>query len=974
MTVPTGFPLADGPLIGTWPRLLWQIAWNAGGNSTSPNHWYTVTKRLRGTWKAALSGRQYELDTAQAGTVQLKLDSLDGSFDPDNSSSFFYPNVVPYRRLRLVMMTSPSQNLAFPWMAAGTSTLSQAASVGTLATQTGLVSDPSGLSTAILWTIPSGSASGAVYGVTGAVDSWSSADCDGITVTPGLAYSVGADMSVWSGMATMPVQVQLAWYTLSGTLISTTASSSTTLDQVNWFRITASGTAPANAAFAIPRVVTQAAATADTALQATAWQVEEAATPTAYASPGGWQQLWQGFVESFTQTYDQNGKYGLTDVTGVDSLAPLSQFTLGEAMPDWVALNVPQYSFDLAATSASPDVSGGTAFADLGGSSGALDIVGSAITTGVAITSTSSAGILWNTPGPVITLTNNQASSLGSSSGATYLQPWDGTDHVMLPSSGPWSRMICFRTAVTPGTGGRYALSTLWAATNTGFLAGSGTAQDGVYLYINSSGNVGLNVQRGDGTSLAVVNSSVFVCDGNWHCAIASLSSDGKTIEVTVDDVFWYRTGSTDQHGTYTSDAIGTLLVGSSTNEQPFNGDLAWFAQWTLALNGPTRDNLARGFSKGWAEDQVATRVENILALAQFHPGSNAQFSFIGSVGSLGNVTTSGQTPLQIIQTAADSENGQFVIDHNGTPTLFGQLWRWIQSTPRVVFGENTGAGEIPYAGDVSFATDPARLYNDVQITCDGATDATDTTRVQEATDTTSQTAYFPQTLTRTVNCQSVSDGKSMADYLLSQYKDPHTRIGQITIDLAHSPTLQAQVATLAFSDLVRVMRRPALAPAKQLDGFIEQMEWSGDDTGTLLQLRLQISPASQYRYWVISAAWAALTSGIAAGVTTITTGPISDNNAIPAQYVIPSGFQMTLGYGTANAETVTVQSVQTVTAGYATVQLTLAAATTKSHSSGDLICSPNPGTIALPPSPATYPTCFDTAAEFGGTSPLFGF
>jgi hypothetical protein len=79
----------------------------------------------------------------------------------------------------------------------------------------------------------------------------------------------------------------------------------------------------------------------------------------------------------------------------------------------------------------------------------------------------------------------------------------------------------------------------------------------------------------------------------------------------------------------------------------------------------------------------------------------------------------------------------------------------------------------------------------------------------------------------------------------------------------------------------------------------------------------------------------------------------------------------MTLGYGTATAETVTVQSVQTVTAGYTTVQLTLTAPTTKSHTAGDVICSPIPGGITLPPG-GTYPTCFDAPGEFGNT--LIGY
>ncbi|MER6064824.1 laminin G domain-containing protein [Streptomyces sp. NPDC001792] len=972
MTVPVGFPLDDGPLIATWPRVLVQIAWTAGGNSTAPNHWYTVSKRLRGGWKATLAGRQYELDTVTSGSMTFRLDNLDGAFDPDNTSSPYYPYVLPYRRCRLVMMTTPSQNLLYPWVADGTKTLSMAATVGTLGTATGLSPSIAGLTTAQTWAIPNGTAAFAAVGLSGDIQSWSVHDAEGTTVTPGASYSFGLDVQLApGGMTSLDLKARIGFYDLNGNLLTRGIGNVVSVTTA-WTRLTMTRTAPAGAAFAIVSLSTNIATTAATTVRTTGWQLEQGAASTTWASAGTWSQLWQGFVERWPMSYDQGGKYGLVDITAVDALAPLSQLTLQGVMPAWLASTAPQFWFDLASTGTSPDVVGGTAFLDDGGSGAALDIVGANYATNVSITSTTDLGTLWNVPGPVASLLSNQAASLGNSSGATYLEPWDGTDNLMLPASGGWTRMICFRTPNQPGTGGRYTVATLFAATNTGFGSGSGSAQDGAYLFINSNGNVGMNVQTGSGTSLVVVNPSINVCDGNWHCAIASLSADGKTVTVTVDNTGWLNTGSGDQHGTYTQDTIGTLLVGGSVNTQPFNGDLAYFAQWNSELPNSTRDTLARGFAMGWAGDGVSTRVQNILTISGFHPGAGSNFNFFGSVGVMGSVATAGQSPLQIIQTAADTENGQFAVDRFGTPTLYGHVWRWIQSTPVATFGENVAGGEIPTKEDIQFEQDPAHLYNDAQITCDGAVDGTDGNVLQEAQDTASQTAYFPQTLTRQINAKFVATGKGIANYLVSQYKDPHTRVGQITVDLAHSPALQAQVATLKFSDLVRVKKDPVLAPAKQLDGFIEQLEWSGDDTGAALQLKLQVSPASQYRYWMISAAWAALSAGIAAGVSVVTVGPISGNNAIAAQYVIPSGFQMTLGYGTANAETVTVQSVQTVTAGYSTVQLTLAAATTKSHSSGDLICTPL-GSISLPPG-GTYPSCFDGAAAFGGTSPLIGY
>ena len=541
MTTPPGFA-PDGPLITSWPRVLVQIAWNAGGNSTSPNHWYTVSSRLRGKWKATLAGRQYEMDAVQSGTFDFSLDNLDGAFDPDNTASFFYPNVVPYRRCRLVLMANRSQNLLYPWVASGTLAISQAASAGTLAPVTGLSASPSGLTTATAWTIPSSTAAGAVYGMSGASQSWATTDCDGTTVTPGLAYACGVDVQLASGgMASLGLQVRIGWYGLTGTLLSATAGMATSVT-TGWSRLTCAGTAPAGAAFALASITTTATTSAATTVRATGWQLEQAAAATAWASPGTWSQVWQGFVERWPQKYQQNGKYGVVDVTAVDALAPLSQLTLRQAMATVVAEDAPQYWFDLATPGQAADGTG-SAFFDLGGSGAELDITGSAITTGVSITSTGPLGTLWNVDGPVVTLSSNQANSLGNASGGTYLAPWTGSSSIMLPSAG-WTRLICFRTTLVPGAGGTFPLATLWSATAPGFQSGSGD-QSGAVVSVISSGYVTAKIKNSSGVDEFFSNASVFVCDGNWHCAAVSLSADGKTVRIVVDNTYWTATAGT---------------------------------------------------------------------------------------------------------------------------------------------------------------------------------------------------------------------------------------------------------------------------------------------------------------------------------------------------------------------------------------------------------------------------------------------
>lgn len=46
-------------------------------------------------------GRQFELDSMQAGTCTLILDNRDRRFDPDNTASPYYPNVIPTKRINV---------------------------------------------------------------------------------------------------------------------------------------------------------------------------------------------------------------------------------------------------------------------------------------------------------------------------------------------------------------------------------------------------------------------------------------------------------------------------------------------------------------------------------------------------------------------------------------------------------------------------------------------------------------------------------------------------------------------------------------------------------------------------------------------------------------------------------------------------------------------------------------------------------
>lgn len=67
-----------------------------------------VSSRVRQL--ASSAGRQYELDTVEAGEARLVIDDKDEAFNPTNSSSPYYPNVKPYRQLTDQAMWPPVPN------------------------------------------------------------------------------------------------------------------------------------------------------------------------------------------------------------------------------------------------------------------------------------------------------------------------------------------------------------------------------------------------------------------------------------------------------------------------------------------------------------------------------------------------------------------------------------------------------------------------------------------------------------------------------------------------------------------------------------------------------------------------------------------------------------------------------------------------------------------------------------------------
>ncbi|MDH6123449.1 hypothetical protein [Kitasatospora sp. GP82] len=948
-----------GGLLPSWPRISFALAFNVGGPQSGTPYWTDLTARLRDTWTATQGGRQYELDAVQAGTATFTLDNTDGMFDSTNAAGPYYGAIRPFRRARLTATWPPSRNMLPQGLANGTSTADTQLTTGSR-TVAAVPPAPTGHTQAVAWNYPAASGAFAL-GLGATTGAFSVGDSDAVPVIgqPGQVTGQPWTFSVYAAVAAgaqagLQLGGRISWYRQDGTRITPTDGAAVTLPVApGWARITLTATAPAGAVWARPAVISPSGTVTTVASVAylTGWQFEQAAAPTPWTDPGTTYPLWGGYAERFQQHWTKGPAYGTVTVPCVDALAGLARLQLQQNFLQSLTALGPSsmYAFN--------EPSGAAQFADSTGHRQPRMAIaapaGPGSATVTAGNSVTGAGFIGAT-GPVVTLNNPAYGQFNNQPGMMIGAPFAGPFGP--PSSGGWTRVLCFRTTTKPSV----APMILWVSFAPGAVSGGSGPKSFVELYIDTSGIVNGGICNADrSASGSTYVSDVMVCDGNWHIVIAQLSPDGQTLTVAVDNFGYIATTSGDFHTSgCQSDTIGGVASGAFS-QSLYTGDIAYAVEYPTAIGNSAAYDLGYGFALGWSGETSAQRAQRLLTMAGY-PG---QLATLDTQTVMGAANVGGQNAGSALQVVADSEAGQVYADPAGTVTLAGRRWRYLQTTPAVIFGENSGAGEVPYLGDVEVDLDPDHVYNTVTVTNQVAPNAQQRPD-SYASNATSQQEYFPSSLARTINVKDPNEPAYATAYLAGQYAEPLPRVARITVDPSANPAVWPAVLSLQFGTRSRVMRRPNAAPAIGLDTFVEQLEWKGDDQGRL-QLSLEQSPAAPYQNWLIAAALhTTLAAPATAGARTITLGALNGSAANRAASVLPGGTQLTVGYGTPAAETVTVApgGVGATSPGYTQVVVTLTAALTGNHGTGDVVCQPLPAAVTLPAA-TTYPASLDPAA-----------
>jgi len=252
----------------------------------------------------------------------------------------------------------------------------------------------------------------------------------------------------------------------------------------------------------------------------------------------------------------------------------------------------------------------------------------------------------------------------------------------------------------------------------------------------------------------------------------------------------------------------------------------------TLATVGLTGAGAATG-----------TRINDILNRAGWYTSTEQRQIAAGDSTLQG--TTLGDTALNLMQIAADSEIGQLYVSGGGAVTFRNRqslITDTRSASPAGFFGDNPGGSELPVAA-FGRADDDTTIANDVQATRVGGT-------LQEVTDATSEALFlFPRTYARAdLILQTDADALSWAQWVLYVSKAGENRFDSVSVDPQAQPyDLWPQVLGREMGDRIEATKRPIGTSAVTKDGFISGITHTFDAATSAWLTTWGLQDASKY-------------------------------------------------------------------------------------------------------------------------------
>jgi hypothetical protein len=545
-------------------------------------------------------------------------------------------------------------------------------------------------------------------------------------------------------------------------------------------------------------------------------------------------------ADKWPQTFGADSpQWGMTNVSGSDSMGALANTTLNSAYDSEVLLDSP---YDYWPFNESYGDSNGLPFENLG-----TDISNTRPMVGFDSQSVGGGGPL--ATGQTLNLQGDTNGGIGLSGLTAGLPTWaagaiciDPTipqlGNGFLLSLDFWA-IIPATAPVSPGNFTTPLVSLLGAPTNFG--SGGGPVRFQVSAVSGNPHQTQVTIADYAGNIFTTTAFSM-PQDGLTHHHAFTINTPLWTITHYLDGVLdttvFHSTASVAAPTDVYQVVVGPTLI-TPVAAAPYNYAIAKVAIYPEILTPSRVLAHYKAGALGYAGDDAVTRFKRIMAWAQAGvPMASAPPSPTPLMGAA--YSLQGQAVTDAFNDLLVSEGGWPYADAAGNTWWFPRTYLYNKS-PKWTFGDQPANGEIPYVADQSFDFDNSYLYTQVQVTRNigqssqvttspsqgvNALTFQNTGAILRVSSEQAQDAYGNRNaLTQTILTSSDQDAYDRAFWSLSKYSAAYLRVPQIVVDAAATPSLWPVVLGAEVGDIVQVNRRPLGGAPYSMLGIIVQVQ-----------------------------------------------------------------------------------------------------------------------------------------------------
>lgn len=584
-------------------------------------------------------------------------------------------------------------------------------------------------------------------------------------VTASTQYSASAELR--TAVTNRSPFIGIRWYTSAGVFISDSDGTAITELTTAYTVATVTATSPSNAAFAAVRINYPTSADAEIHyVDKVLFRLGSTTTWEPGAAPF---DLFNGYVDSWTQNYDRSTKDSTVSLAASDGFKVLGQRSLPSVYYQEITTET--------------GLTNWYRLGDAVNSDRARDSKGSAH-------GTVHGDVSWGAGSSVY----------GDDDGALTINTT--TDWVNFPAlfggTDPWTIGFRIKTGVL-GTTQRF-MSDFTAATDTWWQIGM--KADGKVLF-----ELGSRYTPGNGksvTSVAIINDQI------WHNVYVARGAD-NLLRIFVDsgapDVSTSGMNINLERSVW---AIGEPSVGSvtpslaATAAPDFEIDEVTVYSIGMTTNTvPVIHGVAATIP--WQDDSEGTRIGRVLDYINW-PAADRDLDSGKSV--LARADTAAGSALDHLQEAAKSSYARLFMDGAGRVRLIDRhatLTDWSSRSSQATYGDLQDAAltELPYAA-ITIAFDDTRVINDARISAQDGSEMvyTDSTSINNK--------YTQRSFTLSTSLKKDAEAYDYAAWLVDHFKTPLERVENISILPTANPAfLFPEVLRRRIGERVTVKRRP---------------------------------------------------------------------------------------------------------------------------------------------------------------------